>query len=401
MAFPELDDVEMTLDDVRLLQPTMMMMTPRVVTSLFNQAQARGLDARAALGDHVKTLVTGGAKSMPEALAWLERASIQVVEIYGASEFSVIAHSSWESGWSNAHVGALLDDVDIRFADDKELLVKTPAMMTGYLGPLAPPSFTDEGYFRTGDLGELVGDKLRILGRRRDVVNLFDGSNVYPSIVEGMIESLPWVKQVVVCGDQRPALAALIVVHDDLATGGPFRPETHPGLYELARRELSRFNDQLDASEQVRHVVLLGTPFLAEILSPAAIGKLKRDRKLAAQRYRDALEECYRPGSAYRIANPGGREQRHHKRYPFTGLVQLSSPAQTVFLYAHDLGLDGVRLECLHELEGEFAFRAIGHALPRQLRVRVRWIARGEVGLQFVEPLTIGERDLLLKRGER
>ncbi|MDB4955136.1 MAG: AMP-dependent synthetase and ligase [Myxococcales bacterium] len=403
LAFPEADDVDMKIEDIRLLEPSMMMMTPRVVTSIFNQAQHRNpSDAKAALGGRVQALVTGGAKSMPAALAWLEASAVKVVEIYGASEFSVIAHSSWDASWSNEYVGSLLDDVELEFAEDKELLVKTPAMMTGYVGPSAPQSFTEDGFYRTGDLAELVGDKLRILGRRRDVLNLFDGSNVYPSIVEGMIEGLPWVHQVVICGDQRPALAALIVVHGDMVdhdAGAWLRPADHPGQYELARRELARFNDALDSSEQVRHVVLLAVPFAADILSRAAIGKLKRNRKLAADRYREALDECYQRDSPYRLPTPLGRDPRHDKRYPFAGLVRLTSPTQTVFLYGRNLSLHGVKLESRLELNGEYRFQVIGHELSREVRARVVRIAHGEVALQFVEPLTLVERNLLLDRG--
>jgi long-chain acyl-CoA synthetase len=400
LVFPQAEDVDMTLRDLELARPTIMHLTPRVLASLHAQAQAKNLDAKTALAG-LEVLVTGGAKSTPGLIAWMESGGVKVIEIYGASEFSVIAHTPWDSPrWTSEFVGPLLDDVEVQTAANGELLVKTPVMLTGYTGPRAPHAFTADGFYRTGDAGEIVDGKLRILGRARDVLNLFDGSNVYPSVIEEMIEALPWVHQIVVCGDQRPALAALVVVHPQLAGGEHERllPVRCIGQYELAFRDLARLNDQLHSSEQVRAVVLLGSPFPSEILERAAIGKLKRDRKLAAERFRAYLDDAYGTDSPYRLPGPPGRDRRRDKRYPFSALVCLENAERSWFLYGRNLSLRGVKLACTSELPRELRFRVVGHELSREIHVRVVRAAQGEVSCEFAEPLSIADRDRLINR---
>src|SRR5439155_19769389 len=111
--------------------------------------------------------------------------------------------------------GRVLDDITVRIADDGEVQVKSDYGMAGYLDAddLTRAAFTDDGFYLTGDLGTIDADGfLQLHGRSRDVFNSAEGSNIFPTRIEEMIEGLPTVRQVILVGDAKPFIVALICI---------------------------------------------------------------------------------------------------------------------------------------------------------------------------------------------
>jgi len=299
-------DTASSLEEVRRLDPTYACLTPRVLTSYHRQHAELGGDPGARVfGPSLRTLVIGGAAPDPALMAHAVRHGIDAIEAYGASEISLLAMT--ERGcWRPGIIGKILPDVTLALADDGELLARSAARMVGYYGDEARTreAFTDDGWYRTGDFCEITPDgELRYRQRKRDVFNTHDGANIYPARIEDMLERLPWVAQAFLVGDQRPYLAAVLVVRDagpatdalpslDSADGR-LDPASHVGLHARARDDLARLNAQLEANEQICRFTLLARSFPAEAYAVVGHGKVRRDRAAFAARYAARIAELY------------------------------------------------------------------------------------------------------------
>jgi long-chain acyl-CoA synthetase len=308
---PSAIDTAAPLEEVRALDPTVLPMTPRVLRSLARQA--RELDGPTAggrlFGPSARFVLSAGGRSDPRLLGSLQAAGLEVVEWYGSSEASIVAltpRGAWRPGWA----GRVLHDTAVRVAPDGELLVRSPGLMLGYHGDDAATraAFTaDDGFYRSGDLGELSGDgHLRILGRKRDVFNTPEGSNIYPERIEAMLEALPAVDQVMLVGDGRPFLAAFVVVHPEVAAGvgagppagadGVIDRQVTPQLYARFGRDLDDLNRRLEPIERVRRFVLLARPFPPAVYSITGPAKARRARPAFLEAYAHRISRLYGEG---------------------------------------------------------------------------------------------------------
>jgi hypothetical protein len=267
LAVPRRLDTAASLEDVRALDPGILPMTPRVLRSLHAQAQERP-----AFGPSARFLLTAGGRSDPALLRWVADQGIEVIEWYGSSEASLVAltpRGGRREGWA----GRVVDDTSVQVAVDGELLVRSPGLMRGYHGDSG--GIGEDGYYRTGDLGELSADGfVRILGRKRDVFNTPEGSNVYPERIETMLEALPGVQQVMLVGDQRPFIAAFVVGH-------------------LAAADLERINRHLESIERVHRVVHLADAFPTSVYAAAGSAKVRRNRAAFLNHYATQIARLY------------------------------------------------------------------------------------------------------------
>jgi long-chain acyl-CoA synthetase len=204
--------------------------------------------------------------------------------------------------WREGVVGEVLPDVEARIAEDGELLVKTPVLMLGYYGEpeQTKNAFTPDGFYKTGDYAEITPDRcLRLLGRKKDVFNTYDGSNIHPARIEERLERIGWVKQAALVGDQRPYVVALAVVE---ATGtsaeadGYLSPEQAPALYAKAGEDLAKLNTELEANERIRRFALLERPMADQLYSAAGQGKVRRNRPEIVKVYAARIEALYKRG---------------------------------------------------------------------------------------------------------
>ncbi len=302
---PEKSDTAASLPQVRQLDPTYIVLTPRVLRSFVDQQAALEgpTPSRPLFGPGARLLNIGGAECDPVLMRRVSAQGLEVKVAYGASEISVV--SITEPGqWKEGSAGKILPDVELKIADDGELLAKTPVMMVGYHGAqaLTEQAFTADGFYQTGDFAEITEDgELRILGRKRDVFNTFDGSNIFPGRIETMIETLPWVSQAVLVGDQRPFLTALLVIKDSTQAGdarrlGQLDEQKFASLYSRAYSDLAPINASNEANERVLRVVLFDRAMASELYAIVGHGKTKRDRAKIVQAYAGSISELYPTG---------------------------------------------------------------------------------------------------------
>jgi long-chain acyl-CoA synthetase len=282
-------DVAVSLEEAEALAPTYIYLAPRIMRALIDGHRARYGEAAASVplcGGRLQWITIGGAMPDEALLAEVEARGIQIVEGYGATEISVLAmtvRGHRRPGW----VGKVVPEIDVRIADDGEVMARSQYRMAGYLDnpELTRESFDDAGYYHTGDLGEIDGEGfLRIRGRKRDVFNSSEGSNIYPARIEEMLEGLPSIRQAILVGDGRPYLSALVVPDGD-------------ALHGRIASDIAGVNPRLEVFERVRRIAVLDAPFPADVYTPVAQSKVRRDRKKVAERYASVIAKLYDPAA--------------------------------------------------------------------------------------------------------
>ena len=296
-----LPDIAADLEEVRLLDPTVLPLVPRVQQSLYRQYshQAEETETGPFLGPSAHYVCSAGGTPDADALNFMMSQGLTIIEYYGSTEASLVAvtpRGQWQSGCA----GRVVEDAEVSLAEDGELLVKSEGVTSGYHGEsdLTREAFTESGLYRTGDLAELRAGYLYIKGRKRDVFNTADGSNIFPARIETMMENLTSIHQAILFGDQRPYLIALIVLSKEWSTG--LNPEMEPSPGELAAlcwevaEELVEMNRRLEKMEQVVRFRLFSKPFPEEVYATAGQGKINRNRRAAAKIFASAIDDLYR-----------------------------------------------------------------------------------------------------------
>lgn len=302
VVLPTCIDVNASIDEIRRLDPTVIPLTPRVLRSLCRQYVFRAAinPAFPMFGPSAMFLCSAGGRSEPKLLRFVASHGVNVIEFYGSSEASCVSltrRGRWREGWS----GHVLPDVRVKISGDGELLLSSPGLMVGYYKEeaLTAAAYDEEGFYRTGDVGEVTPEGLlRILGRKKDVFNTPEGSNIHPERIELLLESQRWARQVMLIGDQRPYVTALVV----LRTKGNLRadgergfldPAHHEELCRECGRDIARVNSELESIERVRAFLLFIEDFGEETYCVVGPAKVRRDRKGVLQRFARPLEWLY------------------------------------------------------------------------------------------------------------
>jgi len=297
LCVPSALDTAASLEEVRALDPVVLPLLPRMQAALMRQRERDDPFSDRIFGPSARYLCSAGGVADASLLERIRRTGVDIIEFYGSSEASVVAltlRGLWRPGCS----GVLAPDVEARIGPDGELAVRSPGVMPGYLGDrdATKAAFDAEGYYLTGDLAEIAADRtLRILGRKRDVFNTPEGSNIYPARIEQQIESLAPVQAAVLVGDQRPYLSALVVPREPVAaSGAPFlEPHAHAALYERIGAELAGVNAGLERVEKVVRFLVLGEPFHPDAYRIVGPGKVRRDRQAVGALYAEATRFLY------------------------------------------------------------------------------------------------------------
>lgn len=317
LAIPSELDISASLEEVRALDPEVLPMTPRILRSLIRQQQASEAGAGRLFGPSAKLYLTAGGKSDADALHRLRAEGVEIIEFYGSSEASLVTVTPY-GGWSPGSAGVPVPDVSLKFNRSGEVLVKSPGLMLGYHGDteLTDVMIDEDGYFRTGDLGRLdEHGYVQIFGRRRDIFNTPEGSNIYPERVEIQLESLAWVEQAFLVGDGRPYVTAHLVVRPELRhakaiprtaavellrecdiperSSNAISVEGNEDLYDYAGGELARLNQVFEVIEQVVAFVLYDSSLSPDVYKTVTAGKVHRDRPRFLELYKNNLESLY------------------------------------------------------------------------------------------------------------
>ena len=196
---------------------------------------------RARFGGRLKAAMSGGARLEPEVGRFFLALGLMIMQGYGQTEAGPVISANPPDAIRIDTVGRVLEGVDLRLAEDGEILVHGDLVMDGYWGlPEATAAVIRDGWLHTGDIGALDDDGyLRITDRKKDMIVLSGGENVSPARVEGMLMAEPEISQAVVAGDGRSSLTALVVPaegYDDVA----------------AALAVTRVNHRLSVTERIR-----------------------------------------------------------------------------------------------------------------------------------------------------
>ena len=163
--------------------------------------------------DELRFFISGGAPLAPELAEFFYAAGILILEGYGLTETSPVIAVNRPSQFKFGTVGLPLHNVSIRIAPDGEILTSGPAVMKGYYGKEAETrDVMEEGWLHTGDIGVIEKEGfLKITDRKKDIIITASGKNVAPQKIENLLKSNPHFLNVVVVGNRRPYLSALVV----------------------------------------------------------------------------------------------------------------------------------------------------------------------------------------------
>lgn len=343
-------DVAALLPDLASMQPTFILAVPRVFEKVYNGAEqnaaaspvkaaifrqaaktaiawSRALSAgsqgpglrlahglfdhlvysklRAAVGGQVRYAVSGGAPLGERLGHFFRGAGITIIEGYGLTETTAAATVNPPGHNKIGTVGLPLPGVSIRIAEDGEILIKGPNVFTGYWRNegATKETLTEDGWLRTGDIGELDGEGfLKVTGRKKEMIVTAGGKNVAPAVLEDRIRAHPLVSQCIVVGDARPYVACLITLDEEAL--GPWkerhsRPATataaelagDPELIADIQAAVDEANKAVSRAESIRRFRVLATDFTeqAGYLTPS----LKVRRSVVMKDFAADIEGLY------------------------------------------------------------------------------------------------------------
>ena len=295
------ESLETFTDDVKRARPTVFVSVPRLwlkfQQGLLQAMPADQLDAMladpatapavgrkllASLGlDEVHIAASGAAPIPPSLLDWYRRLGLNLFEGYGMTEDFAWSHRANAQHSAAGHVGIACRGVQVRIdADNGEVLIRSPGQMVGYYKQpeLNAASFTEDGYFRTGDQGEMAPDgQLKLTGRVKELFKTAKGKYVAPAPIEMLLNAHPMVEQAIVSGVGQNQPYALLVLAETL----------RPKLADAAVRErvevalsalLREVNASLAAHERLHRLVVAPEPWSIDngCLTPTL--KIKRGR---------------------------------------------------------------------------------------------------------------------------
>jgi len=248
--------------------------------------------------------ISGGAPLAPEIGQFFASAGLLIAEGFGLTEMSPVTNANLKDNIKFGTVGPTLPDVQLKFADDGEILFKGPNMMRGYYNnPEATDEvIDDEGWLHSGDIGELDdGGALIITDRKKNLIVTSGGKNVAPAPLESQISGSRYIDQVLVIGDKRKFLSALLVPNQESleywakSNGLSFTEfgdllQTEQ-VEKLIKQEVKDAQGDFAKFEQIKKFRLIEKPFTVEDgeLTPT----LKVKRRVVEEKYQDLIEDMY------------------------------------------------------------------------------------------------------------
>ncbi len=240
-------------------------------------------------GGRLKFCLSGGAGLKREVKELFYRAGILIIEGYGLTETSPTLTLNRADAFRFDSVGRPLPSVQIKLAEDGEILAKGPNVFSGYHKDVAATreAFTEDGWFKTGDVGRFTEDGfLQIIDRKKDILVTAGGKNVPPANIEVRFRDDPLILHVVVYGDGKKYLAAGVWLNPDAARGLS-KEEAHAKV----QASIHRVNQDLASFESIKKFAIVDHPLTVEgeLLTPS----LKVRRKKVYETFRSVFEGLY------------------------------------------------------------------------------------------------------------
>jgi long-chain acyl-CoA synthetase len=244
------------------------------------------------LGGRLRLPISGGAPLAEEIAEFFHSIDILIVEGYGQTECTTASNVNMPTSFRFGTVGPAIPGIEVRTADDGEILVRGPNVFAGYYKDEESTRevLDDEGWLHTGDVGHIDDGFLTITDRKKDIIVTAGGKNVAPQNIENELKASKYVSQALVIGDRRPYLTALITL-DEAAMG-----------LSDPRRLIEEVVDEVNADkasfEQVKRFAVLDRDFSAE--EDEVTPTLKLKRKVVAEHFAKEIEELYAVASPAR-----------------------------------------------------------------------------------------------------
>ena len=259
---------------------------------------------RHGLGGAVEAAISGGAP-LGERLGHFYRgAGINILEGYGLTETTAGATLNLTQAQKVGSVGRPLPSTTVKIAEDGEVLIKGPIIMRGYWQNDAANAevFTEDGYFKSGDLGQLdENGYLTIVGRKKELIVTSGGKNVAPAVLEDRVRAHPLVSQCLVVGDNRPFIAALVTLDPDSMkqwcaankkSGTPMEGLVNdPDLQAVIQTAIDDANKAVSRAESIRKFTILPVDFT--IAGGQLTAKLSVKRHVVAKEFAREIESLY------------------------------------------------------------------------------------------------------------
>ncbi|HEX8428953.1 long-chain fatty acid--CoA ligase [Hymenobacter sp.] len=262
---------------------------------------------REALGGNLRCIVSGGGALQPRLARVFWAAGIRVMEGYGLTETSpVIAVGGYEPENNMiGTVGPVIDDTEVKIAEDGEILTRSESVMKGYYNKpeLTAKELDEDGWFHTGDIGELVNGRfLKITDRKKEMFKTSGGKYIAPQVIESKLKESPLVEQCMVVGDGQKFPSALLIpsfddlkswckrnsVNCDCSNEELVKNEKVVKMYEDL---VHKYNTGFAQWEQVKKIVLL--PKLWTVETGEMTPTLKVKRKIISDKNKDLIESLY------------------------------------------------------------------------------------------------------------
>jgi len=258
---------------------------------------------RAGTGGKLRVILSGGAPLSKDLAEFFWAIGIPIYQGYGLTETSPVLTSNYPHNRVGS-AGLPIRNVRIRIAEDGEILAKGPCVMQGYFQSSDSSSdvFTEDGWFKTGDIGYLDPDGyLFITDRKKDLLKTAAGKFVAPQPIENILKTSPYILNAMVVGDQRKFVVALIVPNHVTvaarlaAEGVKFASSgelaAHPRTYAFIEQEVARLTTHLATYESIKRFALLADDFTFDSGSLTFTMKLKR--RVVETQYRNLIDKLY------------------------------------------------------------------------------------------------------------
>lgn len=258
---------------------------------------------REAFGGRLRFCISGGAPISADVALFFHACGVLILEGYGLTETAAAICVNTPFNYRFGSVGRPIGDVEIKIAEDGEILVKSKKVMKEYYkDPEATAQVLIQGWFATGDIGEILGGgDLKITDRKKDLIKTAGGKYVAPQKLEGLIKTFPLISQVLIHGDQKKYIVALVTLDrshiERMAKENSWNFENWQDLtqkhevYEAVRRVIAETNSKLASFETIKKFLVLPVEFTIEggDLTPS----LKVKRKHLDRKYKKEIDSLY------------------------------------------------------------------------------------------------------------
>ena len=260
------------------------------------------------LGGNLDLMVSGSAALQPRLTRVFAAAEMPIMEGYGLTETSpvVSVNDQRNGGFKVGTVGRIIDNVEVKIAEDGEILVKGPNVMKGYFkDPKKTAEVISNDYFHTGDIGVICKDGfLKITDRKKDMFKTSGGKYVVPSLLENQLKQSRFIEQIMVIGEGEKMPAALIQPNYEFIKewidrkNKDIKKDNHSIcdsqiLIDRIQKEVDEANAYFGKWEQIKRFEL--TPDVWSIDDNHLTPTMKMKRKVIKEKYKDLIEKIYRP----------------------------------------------------------------------------------------------------------